>query len=148
MLIQIEDVDGYHAYKCKGCGVVIVNRSKFPDEKIIQRHKCQPPSLIARGRSFLEERKRWHREKKPTRTDEEVEQLYKKFCENCEYRSGKICSICGCFLRLKLKWRTTSCPLNPPKWKSDINVEDIEPKPKLKNRKKPKKRKGGCGCSK
>lgn len=26
------------------------------------------------------------------------------------------CSLCGCFMETKAKWKTSMCPENPPKW--------------------------------
>jgi len=51
----------------------------------------------------------------PQRTPEEVERL-KAICEECEwYMPDKIrCRKCGCYLNVKRRWATASCPLG--KW--------------------------------
>jgi topoisomerase IA-like protein len=35
-------------------------------------------------------------------------------CETCEFREGKRCGKCGCYLEKKASWSSESCPEN--KW--------------------------------
>jgi hypothetical protein len=48
---------------------------------------------------------------------EETEQLAKEradICGKCEYNKNNKCSLCGCFLVLKVRSKKTNCPAN--KW--------------------------------
>ena len=39
-------------------------------------------------------------------------------CLDCEFlMKNRGCMKCGCHMPTKAQWRTTTCPLNPPKWK-------------------------------
>jgi len=47
----------------------------------------------------------------------EVKEQRKKLCKQCKFKHGRIiktCNLCGCYLRLKIKMSTESCPLD--KW--------------------------------
>ena len=35
-------------------------------------------------------------------------------CFSCKHRQNRICSVCQCFLFLKVKWNTERCPIK--KW--------------------------------
>lgn len=43
-------------------------------------------------------------------------------CEKCEHYTqlipltGGNCSLCGCFIRKKNKYKQSQCPDNPPRW--------------------------------
>lgn len=38
-------------------------------------------------------------------------------CKSCpQWRKGWICAVCGCLLKVKARWASESCPLDPPKW--------------------------------
>ena len=42
-----------------------------------------------------------------------------EICLSCEFiMKNRGCMKCGCHMPTKAGWRTTSCPLDPPKWKS------------------------------
>ena len=42
-------------------------------------------------------------------------------CMECEnYLNGR-CIVCGCNMKLKTKWKTSKCPLHPPKWEDKKN---------------------------
>lgn len=67
-------------------------------------------------KSFAKSYKEWTDNRKPLRTDEEVERIYNDICEPCEFFKKGRCDLCGCNLKTKIKWQTTKCPHNPPKW--------------------------------
>lgn len=33
-----------------------------------------------------------------------------KTCNICEYRKDDKCSICGCYLKIKARWKSEHCP--------------------------------------
>jgi len=38
-------------------------------------------------------------------------------CTSCEHlRETRSCNLCGCYMPVKARWRTSICPDNPPKW--------------------------------
>lgn len=37
-------------------------------------------------------------------------------CAACPNMQGGVCSLCGCFLRVKVTMPLESCPDNPPRW--------------------------------
>ena len=43
-------------------------------------------------------------------------------CLKCPHiqKENMKCGICGCFLGQKAKWKTTTCPDNPERWKKQI----------------------------
>jgi len=44
----------------------------------------------------------------------EIQDQRKDICKECDYRNGDICSECGCFITLKVKFLKSKCPKN--KW--------------------------------
>src|SRR5437016_376631 len=44
-------------------------------------------------------------------------------CEKCEFRHGLMCQHqnCGCFIWLKARLRSESCPATPPRWPAVIS---------------------------
>lgn len=78
-------------------------------------------SLTHRLDSYQQEREKWTKAGKPTRTPERIEQLFTAYCKPCTNYSGTNCKICGCMINTtvglnKLYWATTKCPDDPPKW--------------------------------
>lgn len=43
-------------------------------------------------------------------------------CKQCPYLNEEKmrCKLCGCLLEHKAKWKTTTCPDNPKRWKPQI----------------------------
>lgn len=41
-----------------------------------------------------------------------------QICESCPLftASERRCRLCGCYMDVKTRWRTGSCPDNPPRW--------------------------------
>lgn len=38
-------------------------------------------------------------------------------CRSCpEFTADSRCSLCGCFMEVKTRFRSISCPADPPKW--------------------------------
>lgn len=103
---------------------------------------------------YRQEKKTWKNMGEPKRSDEKVIELY-AICSKCEHYLPLLenvgqCGICTCILRKdgerinKLRWATTRCPLDEPKWteepgyeKSGDTLNSIPPPPA------PNK---GCGC--
>ena len=43
-------------------------------------------------------------------------------CELCEHFNGTFCSICKCWMRVKVWVPAACCPLESPKWKQSPGV--------------------------
>jgi hypothetical protein len=43
-------------------------------------------------------------------------------CEACEHfnKEKARCKLCGCLVEYKARWKTTSCPDVPPKWRPQV----------------------------
>jgi len=94
-----------------------VNESHVCDES-----KPRTPRLLNRTASWANAVARWVAAKKPTRTDDEVENLF-SICESCEVydKEKRRCKKCGCNVNItgravfnKLRMSTENCPLE--KW--------------------------------
>ena len=54
-------------------------------------------------------------------SDEEMREKL-TICESCSYLDdNRVCTACGCGVDLKVKKRTTSCPLG--KWLATVNLD-------------------------
>lgn len=76
-----------------------------------------PGGIGARAVRYADELTRWNAAGRPTRSEEEVERIYKTHCEPCRYRDGNTCAICRCRIGTgknplfnKIKMATTRCP--------------------------------------
>ena len=51
-------------------------------------------------------------------TDASIRAERMKICNSCEHlwKPTKQCKVCKCFMEIKHRLATSSCPLNPPKW--------------------------------
>jgi hypothetical protein len=111
------DVPIEGAITCK-CGFVDL---RLTEETLI-KDSFVPPGVLARGLNYANSWVRWTSHGRPTRTDEQVEEL-RGICRSCtEFFDGEICThkSCGCKVAKgswfgdKLKWTTEHCPIN--KW--------------------------------
>ncbi len=109
---------------------------------------------------YREEKKKWIEANEPVRTDEKVLELY-NICADCEnytplplFKDRGQCKICTCLLSKdgdrmnKLRWATTKCPLEEPKWleEEEYRQEKSEPEPKQIGPDPHRGRNKGCGC--
>ena len=123
---------------------------------------------------YLKERVKWKKFGSPTRTEEQMDEIfaicnecpmYKKFNET----SGE-CGVCGCGIKKygsklyrflnKIFWGTTRCPLPEPKWvesetrfvkevkTTQSDLEDAERQHQKDSRKLKQKKKKPCNCNK
>lgn len=103
--------------------------SPFKDDDAPKRISAKTKVL-----RYAEALAKWVKAGRPTRSDEEVEQIY-VICagdENqdaCEFFQDDTCQKCGCVIRKKpaaflnkLKMATESCPVD--KWKATVTEED------------------------
>ncbi len=44
-----------------------------------------------------------------------------EICNSCDLldKVNFKCNSCGCYLKYKIAWATSECPLNPPKWSKE-----------------------------
>lgn len=111
-------------YRCTVC--THERTSKYPP-RLLHR-KCdisqKPDGLAVRFGRYIQAINRWTAAGKPTRTDEQVESIFKS-CQGCEHfnEARSKCQLCGCYLNIgknarfnKIRMATEHCPLDPPKW--------------------------------
>ena len=78
----------------------------------------KPPSIFTMVSTFAKELKNYIANGAPNvSTEDYIERL--EACNNCEHliKTTMRCGLCGCLLEHKAKWKTTSCPDKPPRWK-------------------------------
>ena len=49
-------------------------------------------------------------------------------CQKCPHLIPKHmrCGLCGCMIQHKAKWKTTSCPDDPPRWAPQNHTPNVE----------------------
>ncbi len=105
---------------------------------------------------YRQEKEKWKAAGKPERTDERVAEIYDTHCAPCEnyipiplLTNRGQCGICSCLLSRdsesanKIRWATTRCPLEEPKWTEDVEIKEaLKVEPQGRRRIPPK----DCGC--
>tara|TARA_R100001082_G_scaffold108847_1_gene84805 strand:+ start:2309 stop:2659 length:351 start_codon:yes stop_codon:yes gene_type:complete len=62
----------------------------------------------------------------PVASPEQYEERM-SICVDCEhYTSAHKCGLCGCYMPVKAKWKTTKCAATPPKWEALVGEDEIE----------------------
>tara|TARA_R110002074_G_scaffold112987_1_gene241474 strand:- start:591 stop:1019 length:429 start_codon:yes stop_codon:yes gene_type:complete len=94
-------------------------------EKKKDVEEVKPPSLIQMIKNFGKEYKKWAKEGHPTLSAADYTERLTA-CKACPHLiADKMrCGKCGCMVEHKAKWRTTTCPDDPQRWKS----QDPNPK--------------------
>ena len=79
------------------------------------------PNIFNMISSFARELKTYIAEGAPNVTTEDYVQRLEA-CDSCEHliREKMRCGLCGCLLEHKAKWKTTTCPDKPTRWKEQI----------------------------
>lgn len=81
--------------------------------------QSEPPSLQTRLVTWAEACANWALAGSPTRSQDEIDRIYKYFCEPCHFRirSKNVCLVCGCRVDTygyaifnKIKMATEHCP--------------------------------------
>jgi len=97
----------------------------IPEE--VKPLEVEPPSMFSMIKSFGKDLGKWVSEGAPATTPADyIERL--TACNNCPHLQKKHmrCGKCGCMVEHKAKWRTTTCPDTPTRWKP----QDATPKTK------------------
>lgn len=109
---------------------------------------------------YRQEKNNWKEAGEPVRSDEKVAELY-NICAQCEeyiplplVTDRGQCRICTCLLSKdgdhmnKLRWATTSCPLNKWTEEPEYQKKEAEPEIPVQPQFNSRKKKGGgsCGC--
>jgi hypothetical protein len=79
------------------------------------------PTMFNMISSFARELKTYIANGSPNvSTEDYVERL--EACNSCEHvkKPQMRCGLCGCLLEHKAKWKTTTCPDKPTRWKKQI----------------------------
>jgi hypothetical protein len=78
----------------------------------------KPPSIFKMAKTFAGELAKYIKEGAPNVSNKiYLERL--ETCKKCPHLNKEkfSCNICGCRLETKAKWKTTTCPDNPQRWK-------------------------------
>ena len=91
------------------------------------------PSIFKMVKQFASEVTEYVKNGAPNVTLEQYAERL-DICKSCSWYSENMarCNNCGCFLEAKAKWKTSTCPLNPPKWPDLMEgkkPEDFMPEP-------------------
>jgi len=88
----------------------------------------KPPSMLTMIKSFARDYKTWAQAGHPSTSPADyIERL--TACKACPHLIEKHmrCGKCGCMVEHKAKWRTTTCPDNPQRWKpQDPNPKNTQ----------------------
>lgn len=89
------------------------------ENKKNQPEEVKPPSMFQMMKSFGKELGKWVKEGVPATSPADYIQRLNA-CKACPHLIEKHmrCGKCGCMIEHKAKWRTTTCPDDPPRWKS------------------------------
>ena len=93
----------------------------------------KPPSMLTMIKSFARDYKVWAKAGHPSTTAADyIERL--TACKACPHLIEKHmrCGKCGCLVEHKAKWRTTTCPDDPQRWKAQDPTPQSESEEKLR----------------
>lgn len=103
-------------------GTIVGSIIQIPDEKYTElRAKYQPdlPPLTTQGLEALKAIADEAASKLLGEKSISYEQYQARLdiCKGCpEITAEKRCTLCGCFMEVKARFRTRNCPANPPRW--------------------------------
>lgn len=114
----------------------------------------KPPGFMAKITGFVLSYAAWAKEGFPRRSPEWVVEIFETHCKPCQYYDpngttpfGSVgtCTRCGCHVSddcedmlNKIVLPTSSCPLDPPKWKASVECSDDDRPAWAKLKRKPK----------
>mgnify|MGYP003135027804 CR=1 FL=1 len=78
----------------------------------------KPPSIFQMAKNFSKDLAKYIKEGAPNVSNKVyIERL--EACKACPnlIKDSMRCGLCGCLLEHKAKWKTTTCPDKPPRWK-------------------------------
>jgi len=96
-----------------GCGC---NKNKTTNGKELPKQKM--PNLAKRAFSFAKSATEYVRSGMENVSEAQYETRL-KICEVCPFRKDTQCTKCGCYIELKAKWATSTCPDN--RWPLTVN---------------------------
>tara|TARA_R110002051_G_scaffold323311_2_gene416488 strand:+ start:1230 stop:1727 length:498 start_codon:yes stop_codon:yes gene_type:complete len=83
-----------------------------------KKEEPKPPSIFQMAKTFAGELTKYIKEGAPNVSNKVyIERL--EACNTCPHliKSSMRCGLCGCLLEHKAKWKTTTCPDKPERWK-------------------------------
>lgn len=124
-IFKILDESNPELKTCTICGKEI--KSKFPPEKIHAKCKNDSvpefPTLIERAKNFGKSMVEFAADGFTMETQEKAEERL-KICKSCDLFKNGSCSLCGCNMAIKVKLKSSKCPLKTEefpngKWPTD-----------------------------
>ena len=83
-----------------------------------KKEEPKPPSIFQMAKNFSKDLAKYIKEGAPNVSNKVyIERL--EACKACPnlIKDSMRCGLCGCLLEHKAKWKTTTCPDKPPRWK-------------------------------
>lgn len=84
----------------------------------MSKKEPKPPSIFTMAKNFSKELAKYIKEGAPNVSNKVyLERL--ETCNKCPHliKKSMRCGLCGCLLEHKAKWKTTTCPDKPERWK-------------------------------
>ena len=96
-----------------------------------EKEKPKLPSFATMAKNFANDLTKYIKEGAPNVSPSSYEARLDA-CKSCPSLLEKTmrCGLCGCLIEHKAKWKTTTCPANPPKWNPEIILTDEQHKKK------------------
>ena len=97
----------------------------------------KPPSIFSMAKNFAKDLGKYIKEGAPNVTNKEYTERLEA-CFSCPNLSKKHmrCVACGCLVEHKAKWKTTTCPDKPSRWKAMfLSEKEIELKEEYERKK-------------
>tara|TARA_Y100000361_G_scaffold64790_1_gene56846 strand:- start:725 stop:1204 length:480 start_codon:yes stop_codon:yes gene_type:complete len=81
--------------------------------------KKKMPSIFTMAKNFAKDLGKYIKEGAPNVTNKQYTERLEA-CNKCPHLNKKQmrCTLCGCLIEHKAKWKTTTCPDTPPRWKA------------------------------
>tara|TARA_R110002020_G_scaffold215886_2_gene423190 strand:+ start:208 stop:741 length:534 start_codon:yes stop_codon:yes gene_type:complete len=99
--------------------------------------KPKAPSIFTMAKNFAGELAEYIKQGAPNVSNKQYQERLEA-CNTCPHllKESMRCGLCGCMLEHKAKWKTTTCPDKPPRWKAMfLSKEEIKMKEEYERKK-------------
>ena len=97
----------------------------------------KPPSIFSMAKNFAGELAEYIKNGAPNVSNKQYQERLEA-CSTCPHliEESMRCGLCGCMLEHKAKWKTTTCPDKPSRWKAIfLSEKEIELKEEYERKK-------------
>ena len=91
----------------------------------MSKEKKKMPSIFKMATNFAKDLGKYIKEGAPNVSHSQYTERLDA-CNKCPHldKESMRCTLCGCLIEHKAKWKTTKCPDNPPRWANQILNND------------------------